>query len=55
MSKMFKSYRRECFTAIRELLAHRGSDVVEQYVSMAKATKTENELSRIMVAVRENI
>lgn len=55
MSKVFKSYRRECFTAIRELLAHRGAEVVEQYINMAKATKTENELSRVMVAVREMI
>lgn len=54
MSIGFKSYRRQCFTAIRELLAHKPG-YVAYYIAKAKETKTEAELSRVMVAVREMI
>lgn len=55
MSTNLKNYRKEAFRAIRELLAHRGAEIVDYYVGLAKATKSENELSRVMVDVREEI
>jgi len=55
MAKSFKSYRRECFDIIRELLEHRGKSVVALYVLRAKNSKTECELSRVMIDVRHEI
>lgn len=54
MSETFKEYRRDCFTAIRELLAHKPAEK-EIYLVKAKRTKTPEELSRLMVDVRHEI
>lgn len=54
MSITFKQYRKSAFKAIRELLAHKPG-YVNYYVSKAKETKTENELSRVLAEVREAI
>lgn len=55
MAKSFKEYRRNCFGAIRDLLEHKGDKVVRLYLKRAKETKTEAELSRVMVDVRSEI
>ncbi len=54
MSQNFKEYRKTAFKAIRELLAHKPR-YVNYYVSKAKETKSENELSRVLAEVREII
>ena len=51
MTESFREYRRECFIAIRNLLVHKPM-VAEMYHTMAKDTKSENELSRLMADVR---
>lgn len=55
MAESFKKYRRECFDIIRELLEHRGDNVVALYILRAKNSRTEFELSRVMVDVRHEI
>lgn len=55
MSQSFKSYRKYCFKAIRELLAHKGNSTVNLWLLRAMGTKTENELSRLMVEIRTEI
>lgn len=50
----FKEYRKTAFKAIRELLVHKPR-YVNYYVSKAKETKSENELSRVLAEVREII
>lgn len=54
MSQSFKEYRKTVFRAIRELLVHKPG-YANYYVSKAKKTKTENELSRVLAEVREII
>lgn len=54
MSQTLKEYRRDCFTAIRELLAHKPAEK-EIYLLKAKRTTTSAELSRVMVEVRHEI
>ena len=53
MSASFKSYRRQAFTAIRQLLCGKEKAVVNWYITKAKETKTEAELSRVLREVRE--
>lgn len=55
MSIAFKSYRRNAFTAIRQLLCCQSKEVVNAYINKAKATTTEVELSRVLREVREII
>lgn len=55
MSESFKQYRRRCFGIIRDLLEHRGKYIVNIYVTRAKETKTEEELSSLMAEVRRAI
>lgn len=54
MSQTFKEYRRDCFTAIRELLNHKPTER-EIFLAKAKRTQTPEELSRVMVDVRHEI
>ena len=46
--------RRFALTAVKELLAHKKTLAV-YYRNKIKMAKTENEISRILVEVRENI
>lgn len=48
-------YKKMCYTAIRELLCGYPQYVVNIMLQRAKATKTEPELSRLMVEVRRMI
>lgn len=55
MSKEFKMYRKFARTATRELLCCKPESVVKKFITQINASKTEAEVSRIMVAVREII
>lgn len=55
MSQGFKSYRRQAFTAIRQLLCCEEKHVVDWYIRKAKETRTEAELSRVLVEVRNRL
>lgn len=55
MAKEFITYRRQCFTAIRELLVCEPKEVVDDFITKAKATKNERQLSQIMTEVRQYI
>lgn len=54
MSASFKAYRKFCFKAIRELLCHKETEC-ELWMGKAKESRTANELSRVMVEVRNCI
>lgn len=55
MSENFKSYRRLARTATRELLVFKSREKVQQYIDRINASKTENEVSRILADVRRAI
>lgn len=55
MSISFKNYRRQAFTAIRQLLCCEEKSVVDFFIAKAKQTTTEAELSRVLVEVRNYI
>lgn len=55
MTTSFKDYRRQCFTVIRDLLAHKPKSERDLWLLRAKASKTSAELSRIMADVRDAI
>lgn len=52
MGKEFILYRRQCFTAIRELLCCAPTEIKDSFITKAKATKTESELIRVMTDLR---
>lgn len=52
MAKEFITYRRHCFRAIRDLLCCEPKETVNAFIAKAKATKTENELIRVMTDLR---
>ncbi|SCW64100.1 hypothetical protein SAMN05660484_02221 [Eubacterium ruminantium] len=55
MSRDLKMYRQFARTATRELLCCKPETVVKKFITQINASKTEAEVSRIMVAVREII
>lgn len=55
MSKNFKEYRRLARTATRELLVCKPWIEVQRFIDRINASKTENEVSRIMADVRRSI
>lgn len=55
MSVSFKQYRQSAFRAIRELLCCKNRTTVMYYITKAKSTTTETELSRVLAEVREII
>ena len=52
MSKEFKITRQEARSAINDLLAHKGEEVIKEYRSAINASKTEAEVSRILYKAR---
>lgn len=55
MLQRFKKYRAEARTITRQLLDHKGSEVVASFIARINATKTEAEISQVMVDVRRAI
>jgi hypothetical protein len=55
MSQSFKTYRADARIATRQLLDHKGNEVVASFIARINAAKTEAEVSRIMVDVRRAI
>lgn len=53
MSVSFKEYRRNAFTAIRELLVCADKTTLTLYMIKAKRCTTETELSRVLAEVRK--
>lgn len=55
MTREFKTARENARNAISDLLSHKGNATVFYYRNKVNLSKTENELSRILVEVRREI
>lgn len=55
MSASFKEYRKIARRATRELLCCKDNKIIQAFIARINATKSENEISRILTEVREII